>query len=146
MLLFYCMNLTLSTPALLFPAITLLLLAYTNRYLAIARLIRELKATYKQERSPLQIRQLVWLRRREQLIRYMQTFAIASLFCCVLSLALLFFQYATAATALFVLALVLMVVSLAITLRDILIAGKALHIELEELQEELESSASAGKP
>ncbi|MCS6917326.1 MAG: DUF2721 domain-containing protein [Chitinophagales bacterium] len=139
------MSLTLSTPALLFPAIAFLLIAYTNRYLAIARLMRELKANWKQEHSPLQLRQIQWLQRRELLIRYMQTFAIASMFCCVLSLALLFFGSQQAGGWMFALALLLMALSLAISLRDIVLAGGALRIELEELQEELRASEADRK-
>ncbi|MCS6990663.1 MAG: DUF2721 domain-containing protein [Chitinophagales bacterium] len=139
------MNLTLSTPALLFPAIAFLLIAYTNRYLAIARLMRELKTSWKQEHSPLQLRQIHWLRRREALIRYMQTFAIASMFCCVLSLGLIFLNHAQAGAWLFGLALFLMAASLAISLRDIVLAGGALRIELEELQEALRAAEAEGK-
>ena len=76
------MQITFATPALLFPAISLLLLAYTNKFLAIANLIRSLHAKYQQEHQPVLRDQIVHLRKRLNLIRLMQAFAIGSfLFC-----------------------------------------------------------------
>ena len=40
------MEIDISTPALLFSAISLLILAYTNRFLTIAQIIRNLKKNY----------------------------------------------------------------------------------------------------
>ena len=74
------MDFTLTTPAILFPAVSLLLIAYTNRYLAIARLIRELKTAHGIQKNPIYLRQIRILKRRERFIRNMQMFAIASMF------------------------------------------------------------------
>jgi Protein of unknown function (DUF2721). len=46
------MEINLTTPALLFPAISLLLLAYTSRFLALAALMRELHVRYKTQPDP----------------------------------------------------------------------------------------------
>lgn len=53
------MELTLTTPALLFPALSLLLLAYTSRFLTLANLIRELHRRYQTEPDPAVAGQLV---------------------------------------------------------------------------------------
>ena len=72
------MEISLTTPAILFPAVSLLLIAYTNRYLAITRLMRELKTSYLENHSPHHLKQINLLRKRERFIRNMQAFAIAS--------------------------------------------------------------------
>ena len=131
------MEITLTTPAILFPAVSLLLIAYTNRYLAITRLIRELKTAYLVKRSPHYIKQIKLLKRREKFIRNMQTFAIASLFCCTFAMALIYFDEMKWGGYVFGTGLTLMIISLGIALRDIFMAGLALKIELEEMEEEL---------
>jgi hypothetical protein len=132
------MDITLTTPAILFPAVSLLLIAYTNRYLAIARLIRELKTAYSSKKNPNHLLQIHLLKRRERFIRNMQAFAIASLFCCTFSMALIFFGEIILGKYVFAFALCLMLISLAISFRDILMAGGALRIELKEMEDELE--------
>ncbi len=134
------MEITLTTPAILFPAVSLLLIAYTNRYLAIARLIRELKIAHRKQENPIYIRQIRVLKRRERFIRNMQVFAIASLFCCTFAMALIFLQQLFAGMVAFGAALLLMLISLSISFRDTLMAGSALKIELDELEEELNAS------
>lgn len=131
------MDFTLTTPAILFPAVSLLLIAYTNRYLAIARLIRELKTAHKKEENPIYLRQIRILKRRERFIRNMQMFAIASLFCCTFAIAMIYLGEERWGSMVFGVALLLMLISLGISFRDILMAGGALKIELEELEEEL---------
>jgi hypothetical protein len=131
------MDFTLTTPAILFPAVSLLLIAYTNRYLAIARLIRELKTAHRKQENPIYLKQIRVLKRRERFIRNMQAFAIASLFCCTFAMALIYLDEKSWGGMVFGAALLLMLISLAISFRDILMAGIALKIELEELEEEL---------
>lgn len=70
------MELTLTTPALLFPAISLLLLAYTNRFLTLASLIRDLYARYKAQPDPRIKGQLANLCYRIVIIRNMQAFIV----------------------------------------------------------------------
>ncbi|MFI5134407.1 MAG: DUF2721 domain-containing protein [Chitinophagales bacterium] len=129
------MQISLTTPAILFPAVSLLLIAYNNRYLAIARLIRELKSAYEEKRNPIHLRQIKVLKKRERFISNMQAFAISSILLCTISMALIYFGEGNWADYVFGGALVLMVISLGISLREIFMAGIALKIELEELEE-----------
>ena len=65
-------DITLTTPGLLFSAISLLLLAYTNRFLTLASLIRKLHAEYLENPDKLVHGQIRNLQRRVNLIRNMQ--------------------------------------------------------------------------
>lgn len=132
------MEITINTPALLFPCISLLLLAYTNRFLAIANRIRGLKSQYTSAHEPHILKQISNLRRRVLIIRNMQAFAIASLFCCILCMFLLFWSDELLAKYVFALSLLLMMVSLILSLMEIAISVNALKIELKDLEEDLE--------
>ena len=79
-------DIDINTPALLFPAITLLMLAYTNRFLSLASLVRKLHEEYSRgEREKNLLKQIKNLRSRINLIRYMQALGVLSFLCCVLS-------------------------------------------------------------
>lgn len=127
---------SINTPALLFPAITLLMLAYTNRFLALSTLIRNLHSKYKQglEDSKLLQDQIRNLKIRMVLIRQMQTSGVLSFFFCVLSMFLLYLEYQLAAQVVFGVSLVLLLVSLALSLREIAISTRALEIELGDME------------
>lgn len=84
------MEINITTPALLFPAISLLLLAYTNRFLTIATLIRSLHKNYKENPQTALLGQIENLRKRVSLIKHMQGVGVASLFFCILCMFLLF--------------------------------------------------------
>jgi hypothetical protein len=129
------MQINLTTPALLFPAISLLLLAYTNRFLALAALIRDLHAKYKEDQDELIIRQLDNLRYRVVLIRDMQAFGVVSILFCTISMGVLFAGWIRVGEIIFGLSLVTMVVSLALSLREIQISVDALHLRLSDLEE-----------
>ena len=128
------MELTLTTPALLFPALSLLLLAYTNRFLTLANLIRELHRRYQTEPDPSVAGQLANLRRRVYIIRDMQALGIASLFGCVLCMFLLFAGQMLAGELVFGGALVLMLLSLAFSFWEILISVDALKLQLRDME------------
>lgn len=128
------MNLTLGTPSLLFPAISLLLLAYTNRFLALAALIRDLQAKYRSSQSENLYGQLENLRRRVMLIKHMQASGAGSLLLCVLCMFLLFAGLATPAKAVFVVSLLLMMLSLALSVREIWISVTALNLQLADME------------
>jgi hypothetical protein len=132
------MQINFTTPALLFPAISLLLLAYTNKFLAIANLIRSLHSRYEQEHSPLLRQQIFTLRKRVYLIRWMQTFAILSFLMCFLCMFLLFWEKKLAATWVFGASLVMMLVSLAFSLWEIIVSASALKLLLKEFEKEKE--------
>jgi hypothetical protein len=130
------MDLTLTTPGLLFPTVSLLLLAYTNRFLAIAALIRNMYAQYKDNRDPLLLPQIENLKLRVRLIRDMQFLGVSSLFLCVVCMLLLFAGRGRAGAYVFVGSLLLMLGSLALSIREIQISIRALQIQLGGLEEE----------
>ena len=108
----FIMEITLTTPTILFPAVSLLMLAYTNRFLAIASIIRVLHNRYKAEGSVVVRRQIENLRARLGLIRKMQSFGILSLFACILSVVVLFLGQLILGKILFGFSLGLMLISL----------------------------------
>jgi hypothetical protein len=130
------MEITPTTPALLFPAISLLLLAYTNRFLTIATIIRNLHDRYKSEKSENIIRQIANLRHRTYLIRDMQIVGVLSLLFCTVSMFALFAGWIPGGQWSFGIALVLMILSLAISLRELQISVGALDLLLSELEQE----------
>jgi hypothetical protein len=130
-------EISLNTPALLFPAITLLMLAYTNRFLALATLIRNLHTKYKQtgEGHEIIVPQIANLRKRLNLVRTMQASGIISFFFCVLSMLFIYLQYQSVAFAVFGMSLIALLFSLSLSLKEILISTKALEIELKDMEE-----------
>ena len=130
----FIMEITLTTPAILFPAVSLLMLAYTNRFLAIASIIRVLHSRYKAEGSVVVRRQIENLRARLGLIRKMQTFGILSLFACILSVVVIFLGQLILGKILFGLSLGLMLISLLYCLMEIHLSGRALEIEMEDME------------
>jgi len=127
-------NLDLTTPALLFPAISLLLLAYTNRFLALAGLIRKLHEDYKADPSANIWTQIRNLKLRVKLIRAMQALGVSSLLFCVITMFLLFTGQNNAALYIFALSLVLLIVSLTLSVIEIQISIRALNIQLSEME------------
>lgn len=129
------MDLTLTTPALLFPAISLLLLAYTNRFLTLAALIRELYARYKSQPDPKILGQLANLRYRIVIIRNMQACGVSSFFLCVLCMFVLFAGQETVGKWIFGGSLILLLISLALSLREIQVSIDALLLQIEDVEE-----------
>ncbi len=131
-------QISINTPALLFPAITLLMLAYTNRFLGLASLIRNLHTKYKQvhEDQDIMKAQIKNLRIRLLLIKRMQAAGIVSFLFCVLSMLGFYLQYNTTGVIIFGLSLVFLIVSLILSLQEIMISTKALEIELRDMEHE----------
>ncbi|TVQ13635.1 MAG: DUF2721 domain-containing protein [Balneolaceae bacterium] len=125
----------LTTPALLFPAISLLLLAYTNRFLTIAGLIRKLHEQHKTTPDPLIAGQIDNLRKRLTMIKNMQLHGVGSLFLCVLCMFLLFAGEALAGKIIFAVSLLLLLYSLWLSIREIYISVNALDLQLSEMQQ-----------
>ena len=123
----------LTTPALLFPAISLLLLAYTNRFLVLAQLIRQLHGQ-RQRLNETIARQIHNLRIRLNLIKAMQGLGVLSFLLCALSMLLVFLSWTLPAEWIFALSLLLLVCSLLCSLLEIAISTKAIEIELEDLE------------
>lgn len=132
------MEITLTTPALLFPAISLLLLAFTNRFIALANLIRGLKTRYSTTHSSIIAGQIDNLRERLVLIRNMQGLGILSMFLTVLCMFVLFAGETTLGKYLFGTSLLTLLGSLGLSLREIQISVNALNIELSEFEQEKE--------
>jgi hypothetical protein len=130
------MQFSLNTPALLFPAITLLMLAYTNRFLALATLIRNLHGKFKQIPEDREIirEQVKNLKRRLVMIKQMQASGIFSFFLCVLSMLFVYFTHEGWAFATFGLSLLFLLLSLALSLNEIYISTRALEIEIKDME------------
>lgn len=130
------MAIDLTTPALLFSTISLLLLAYTNRFLALANVIRTLHREYQQNPDPIAAAQISNLRKRVNLIRDMQTLGVASLLACTVCMGLLFAGLVFFGKVIFAASLVLMVGSLAISLIEIRMSVGALNLQLCNMEQE----------
>jgi len=128
------MEFNLTTPALLFPTISLLMLAYTNRFLTLATIIRNLYDRYNEEQNENLLKQIGNLRYRTYLIRNMQIFGVFSLLFCVISMFALFAGWVTSGQWSFAIALVLMIISLGISLRELFISVGALDLLLTDLE------------
>ena len=124
-------ELTLTTPALLFSAISLIMLAYTNRFLAYAAIIRNLHDRYQTEKNSVLIAQIKNIKQRLYLTRSMQFYGISSLLLCVLSMFLIYIQQQTIAIWTFGFALILLIVSLAFLIWEIQISVKALEHHID---------------
>jgi hypothetical protein len=131
------MELTITTPALLFPTVSLILLAYTNRFLAIAALIRKLAAQYKDDHNENVGDQIKSLRLRVRLIRDMQMLSIFALFLSVVCMFSLFIGEVALAKYIFSASLLSLMISLGLSLREIMISTHALSIQLKDIDDEL---------
>ena len=130
------MEITFTTPALLFPAISLLLLAYTNRFLALANLVRKLHEEYKRgEQNKILIQQIHSLRRRIRLVRYMQGLGVFSFVFCVITMYTIYMNWNAAVKYEFAISLLSLLASLIISLVEISQSTKALELELSDIEE-----------
>jgi hypothetical protein len=129
-------QITLTTPALLFSAISLILLAYTNRFLSYATLIRGLHEKFKVNPNELLKGQIANLRKRLYLTKNMQISGVVSLFLCVGTMFLIFVGQHMIAVWIFGIALIMMIVSLGISIYEIQISVKALDIHLSDMEHE----------
>lgn len=128
------MEVSLTTPALLFPAISLLLLAYTNRFLTIAGLIRNLHQKYQDHPDTDIKAQISNLKKRVTLIKNMQLFGIVSLLLCVVSMFAIYETWQTIGSIIFGVSLVLLMISLILSIIEIQISVKALNIQLKNIE------------
>lgn len=127
-------EISLTTPALLFSAISLIMLAYTNRFLTYASVVRNLYAAIqKNSDNKVLFAQIQNLRKRLFLTQAMQILGIASLLLCVLCMFLLYVNWIFAGEVIFGIALVLLILSLALSIREIQISVKALDIQLSDM-------------
>ncbi|MDD3479245.1 MAG: DUF2721 domain-containing protein [Paludibacteraceae bacterium] len=128
-------ELTLITPSVLFSAVSLILLAYTNRFLAYAQLVRTLKDRYEQDRSAVTQAQIENLRKRLNLSRLMQVFGTVSLFLCVVTMFVIYIGLSLTAIWIFGLALLALIVSLGLSIWEIIISSRALELYLGNMKQ-----------
>lgn len=128
------MTLEISTPALLFPAISLLFLSFTNRFLHLAALIRSLHSEWLNRGDAILRAQIENLRRRLVLIRLMQLFGAMSLFLCVIAMISVAGELQALAICAFTVALLLMALSLGCLIYEVWISGGALRILLNAVE------------
>ncbi len=127
-------ELTLITPTFLFSAISLLLLAYTNRFLSYAQLVRILKDKYMEDQSALTKAQIINLHRRLYLTKNMQMLGVASLLLCVATMFLIYIGLQLISAYVFGVALLLLIISLGLSVMEIRISAKSLEIYLSDME------------
>lgn len=127
-------ELTLTTPSILFSAISLIMLAYTNRFLAYAAVVRNLHTEQEQNPTPMTQRQIDNLRKRLYMTRSMQVFGVSSLLLCVICTFFIYIGWQQLAVYVFAVSLLLLTISLAISIREVLISVKALEYRLDNVK------------
>ncbi|WP_394974311.1 DUF2721 domain-containing protein [uncultured Croceitalea sp.] len=128
------MQLTLSIPALLFPAISLTMLAYNARYLAIAALIRNLHGQYSNDATTPLKKQIEQLRKRLDIIKNMQATAIVSFLLAAVTMFLVYVELEVWANIIFGISLVFLMISLILSLIEVQLSTKALGIQLKNME------------
>ena len=132
------MTLSLETPALLFSATSLILLAYTNRFLTIAQIVRSLKKNYEDNHNKSILLEIKNLNLRLTLIRYMQLFGVMCLFLSVFAMLLLYVVQETIGIYVFGASLLCLLISLGISFWEISISVNALRVHLKDLSKDVE--------
>ncbi|MDO9153103.1 MAG: DUF2721 domain-containing protein [Paludibacter sp.] len=127
-------ELTLITPTFLFSAISLLLLAYTNRFLSYAQLVRTLKDKYMEDHSALTHAQIMNIRKRILLTKNMQLIGVASLLLCVATMFFIYIGLQTLSVYTFGIALVFLIISLSLSVMEIRISANSLIIYLSDME------------
>lgn len=127
-------DLELTTPALLFPAISLLFLAYTNRFLVLAQLIRQLHGNNRAEVHDIVVRQIENLRKRIQLMKLMQVLGVISFITCSLSMGAMFAHWHMLGRILFGSSLACLTASLIVSLYEVTLSTGAIELELSDLE------------
>jgi amino acid transporter len=128
-------ELSINTPALLFPAISLMMLAYTNRFFAIANRVRSLHDEYEKARNPkLVLSQIKNLRRRLNMIRYMQALAVMSFLLCMICMYLIYRGIQEGAQFLFAGSMLCLILSLFFSLVEIFVSTRAVELELSDME------------
>ena len=131
-------ELSITTPAILFPTISLLLLAYTNRYVALSNRIRILHSQYKTDSSKVILAQIKILKSRILLIRNMQLLGIASMFFAAFTMFLIFYNISNLAHLVFGASLLLVLSSLAVCGIEVYLSNKALFIQIRDIEENVD--------
>ena len=131
------MDININTPALLFPAVSLIMLAYTNRFLALASVVRNLHDRYHNlddTKKPLIHAQIKNLRIRMRIIRNMQILGVSSFIIAIVCMYAITIGKMEIASFLFATSLVLFAVSLILSLWELFISTRSIEIELSDLE------------
>jgi len=129
------MELSVNIPDLFFPAISLIMLAYTNRFLALSNRVRALHDEYKKQQDRLIIfRQIKNLKYRIKLIQRMQTYGVAALLLSLLSMFFIFIQFQYIAKCIFAVSLIAFSISIFFSLVEIRLSTKAIELELSDME------------
>jgi hypothetical protein len=131
------MDININTPALLFPAVSLIMLAYTNRFLALASVVRNLHDRYHNlddAKKPLIHAQIKNLRIRMRIIRNMQILGVSSFIIAIVCMYAITIGKMETASFLFASSLVLFAVSLILSLWELFISTRSIEIELSDLE------------
>ena len=130
------MDMTINTPAILFPAISLIILAYTNRFLALSNRVRSLHEKYHESENKKNIHgQLKNMRYRIRLIKYMQGLAVFSILSCIISMYCIYIEKMNLAHVLFAVGMFAFIASLVLSLREIQLSTRALEMELSDIED-----------
>lgn len=124
--------LELSTPALVFPALSVLMLAYTNKFIAISKRVRALHAEHLKNPSKRVHKQIKSLDKRMKYIRNMQICALSGFSSNIISIAMIFVGLDLFAMIFFSLGLILVLCSLIICIIEIYLSVQAMSVLLEE--------------
>lgn len=128
------MDITINTPAILFPAISLVMLAYTNRFLALSNVVRNLNDRYKGTKDAKLHGQIKNLRFRLKLVRQMQALGVLSFICCIICMYFIYTEWMQAAHIVFAASLITFSLSLLLSLLEIQKSTKALELELSDIE------------
>jgi hypothetical protein len=128
------MDIAVTTPALLFPAITILFLAYSNRFLTIATRIREKHADFNKTHSPIAEKQIVSFRRRLRYIVAMELFAVLGIISCIISTGFIFYGLQFYGNVSFAISMLFIILSLFASVIELIVSTRALNIELEDME------------
>jgi hypothetical protein len=130
------MDISINTPALLFPAISLVMLAYTNRFLALSNRVRSLHDKYldsKEENKTIHA-QIKSLRYRLKLIKHMQGLGILTFIAAIFCIFLLYIDEKFVANIFFATSLLAFTASLIFSFIEIMMSNKAIELELSDME------------
>ncbi|MGM9973729.1 MAG: DUF2721 domain-containing protein [Clostridiaceae bacterium] len=126
------MKLELTTPAVLFTSISLLISAYTSRFLTLAQLVRQLDSQYRSEPHEVLLKQIKNIQLRINIIRYTQVMGGVSFFLCALATFLIFREQNKLGEFAFGASLVALMISLLLLIIEVQISVKALNVQLDK--------------
>lgn len=129
------MEFNLETPAMIFPAISLLMLAYTNRFVVLAGLIRDLYEQHKEAPKKEILAQIENLQKRMEYIKNMQVLGAIAFILAVGAMLLGMLGYYNTSTFIFTISLISLIGSLIYLLLELQISITALTIQLDDIKE-----------